>query len=617
MKELLARKCDAIKTLARYLGGDYGVEVIYDPKGRCMTNGKRILLPIMTDETYTEYEDFLVGLTFHETGHIAHTDFDLYGETKNSIHHTLLNALDDYRIETLRKEDFKSATYELKNLNEFTIKRNKDRFKDPMVAASLVTDPAQMLWAIGSLIYCKISGIDYGYYPSKLIEITDEIDDLLEEFQGQVIRERIEGTAKAKEYAVKIAERLKEVLTDPPEKKEGMEGEEEGGEGDDESEKKDSKEGKTSKKKNEKGNGKSENKTKDETTKDKKEKGKEKKEEEKNIIKEMEKVRPKGIHDGIKDELQEIIIRSEKKDILTHIPHPRALELDKEEVLGYSDDASTQRLYNELRDKVQKEIDAMKTRLLSLLMAKKRIHYLPDSDHGEIDVASIYTLRNGNERIFERLATGKKLNTAVEILIDCSGSMSSGGKFEGAMKAAIACAETLEILRIPFEITGFTTTAEYGYGMSGFSEEDMDTYNRFEGLHHLIFKGFDENFHTVKNRLLRIHAGKNNGDPESVWWAACRLSRRKEQRKILIVMSDGRPAMSYSCDIRILEAELKKVVKKIIDAGIEVYGIGIYTDAPKSFYPEYSVISKEKSDIATAVYECLSKKLMNGGTHEI
>ena len=614
MKELLARKCDAIKSLARFLGGDYKVDVIYDPMGRCMTNGTRILLPIMTDETYTQYEDFLVGLTFHETGHIAHTDFDLYGATKNAIHHTLLNVLDDYRIEILRKEDFKSATYELNNLNDFTTKRNKKKFEDPVYAEALVTEPEAMLWGIGSLIYCKISGIDYSYYPKKLIDIVDKTDDIWEEFKDHVIRERIKGTAKAKEYALKLAERLKEVLVEPPKKK-GGEGEE-GDEGD-------GKEGKGKGKGDSKGKGKGkgkgdEDKDKNDEKKAKGEgdaKGEDKSEEGKSLIEEMEKARSKGIHDGIKDELQEVIIQSEKKDIFTHIPHPEALKLDREEFPTYSDDASAQRLYNEMRDNVQADIDAMKTRLLSLLMAKKRVHYLPDSEHGEIDIASVYTLRNGNERIFERLTAGKRLNTAVEILIDCSGSMVSGRKFEGAMQAAIACSETLELLKIPFEITGFTTTSEYYSG--GYSEKEFKTYNRFEGLHHFIFKGFDENFHTVKHRLLKISSGNNNGDPESVWWSACRLSKRKEQRKILIVMSDGRPAMSYSCDIRILEAELVKVVQKIIKAGIEVYGIGIYTDAPKKFYPDYSVITKEKRDIATAVYKCLSTKLMNGGTHEI
>jgi hypothetical protein len=61
----------------------------------------------------------------------------------------------------------------------------------------------------------------------------------------------------------------------------------------------------------------------------------------------------------------------------------------------------------------------------------------------------------------------------------------------------------------------------------------------------------------------------------------------------------------------ILGEELKKAVKKIAATGIEIYGVGIYTDAVKEFYPEYSIISGN-NDIATSLFNCLKRKLSNG-----
>jgi cobalamin biosynthesis protein CobT len=609
MKEILARKCDAIKSLARYLGRDYEVEVIYDPFGRCMTNGKQILMPIMSDETYEEYEDFLVGITFHETGHVAHTDIKLYEETEDPIQNTFLNALDDYRVETFQKEDYKSGAYELGKLHAFAKEKNRKNMEEkPGYKEMLTTDPTAMLWAVSAAIYSKISGSSYDDFPEKIQEIVDYTDDILEEFKGQLIRDKKEGTAKAKEYALKLEKRLEEYLTRPPRQKKPKEGEGKEGEGKEGK----GKEGKGKEGKGGKGQGKE---GKGEKEKGKEGKGKEEESAGKEMIAGMRKCTPMDIHEGIKREIQNIVICSRKKDTLHHVPHPKALAEDIEVIPEFRVSQKVQKTYSLIKEKIQNEIDAMKSRLLALLMARKRMHFLPDADHGEIDQASIYSLRHGNKHIFERRATGKRLNTAVEILIDCSGSMSWDEKWEGAMEAGIACGETLEVLKVPFEITGYTTS--YMPDDDDFSEEEYAAYNRFEPLKHFIFKGFNENYQSIKYRMMRITSNANNGDPESVWWAACRLSKRREDRKILIVMSDGRPAMSWHCDVRILERELKRVVKKIIRLGIEVYGIGIYTDTPRLFYPDYSVISKGKGDIAAAVYECLSKKLMNGGgTHE-
>ena len=82
---------------------------------------------------------------------------------------------------------------------------------------------------------------------------------------------------------------------------------------------------------------------------------------------------------------------------------------------------------------------------------------------------------------------------------------------------------------------------------------------------------------------------RNNVDGESVEIAARRLLSRKENGKVMIVLSDGYPAASG--DSGKLNDHLKEVVKESMCAGINVVGIGIQSDSVKSFYPKSVVIN--------------------------
>ena len=316
----------------------------------------------------------------------------------------------------------------------------------------------------------------------------------------------------------------------------------------------------------------------------------------------------KTIREQYYEALREKIVEKESSGPTQHMPHPLAMARDV--IFTPNIDATNpqRQFYAKLREELAPEIGRLKSQLLSLIMSQKRVHFAPDSEEGEVDTAALHSLRHGNKRIFSSHTWGRDLNTAIEILVDCSGSMGSDGKAMGAMKAAIALSEVLAILKIPFEVTGFTTDAR----MIKVDHEEGNIYNRIEGLVHFIFKAFEENFGTVKYRLLSIRAQNNNCDGESVMWAAQRLFRCKEKRKILFVFSDGMPAC-YSSSHPLLEADLKETVKKIEQMGAEVYGIGIFTDAPKHFYSEHSEITRyaDKS-IASAIFECLKRKLTQG-----
>lgn len=181
-----------------------------------------------------------------------------------------------------------------------------------------------------------------------------------------------------------------------------------------------------------------------------------------------------------------------------------------------------------------------------------------------------------------------KTDTAVTLLVDCSGSM-GGSKYATAAACVVALSETLTAIQVPHEILGFT-----------------ESY----GLTHYVFKNFSTTL--TKEKLLNIMASdkinmNNNADGESLHWAAQRLLRRKESRKLLIVLSDGAPAGSFTGDG---QAYLKQVAETIEnESPIDLVGIGILTRAPERFYKNHIVVTHTE-ELDTTLFGLLKKFLI-------
>jgi len=283
-----------------------------------------------------------------------------------------------------------------------------------------------------------------------------------------------------------------------------------------------------------------------------------------------------------------------------HLPHPSLREGDKPVI------ATEHGLlrYNIEKGRISSEIKKLRRKMGFYIMSKKRTHFLGDREEGEVDPATIYSLRTGNKNVFQERVRARSLNTAITFLGDNSGSM-HGEKVANVRRAFIALGEECTRLGIPFEQLAFTTQ---GGRLLGLTPQDLQIYNRFENVKHIIVKSFDEPFQKVKTRILYLTGFSNNVDHEAIYWAAQRLYPRKEQRKILFVLSDGLPN-TVDTNHKLLEYELVMAVRKIIKSGIEVYGIGIHTDDVKKFYPEWTVIEENKDNIAEAIFKCFEKKI--------
>ena len=182
-------------------------------------------------------------------------------------------------------------------------------------------------------------------------------------------------------------------------------------------------------------------------------------------------------------------------------------------------------------------------------------------------------------------------DTIVTLLIDNSGSM-RGRPITIAAICADILSRTLERCSVKVEILGFTTKNWKGGQSREFwnKEGKPKTPGRLNDLRHIIYKGADIHWRQAKNNLgLMLKEGllKENIDGEAISWAFNRIKKRKEERKILMVISDGAPVDDSTLSVNsgdFLEKHLKKMVKYIEDkTEIEILAIGIGHDVSRYY----------------------------------
>ena len=203
-------------------------------------------------------------------------------------------------------------------------------------------------------------------------------------------------------------------------------------------------------------------------------------------------------------------------------------------------------------------------------------------------------------------------DTSVSILVDSSGSMRGR-----SMTVAAICADiistTLERCNVKTEVLGFTTKQWKGGESRKLWMEDGKPENpgRLNDIRHIIFKSADTPWRRgQKNFGLMLREGllKENVDGEALIWAHDRLARRTEQRKILMVISDGAPVDDSTLSVNpanYLEKHLRDVIAMVEKRKqIELIAIGIGHDVTR--YYERAVTITDVEQLAGAMTEQLA-----------
>jgi hypothetical protein len=259
-----------------------------------------------------------------------------------------------------------------------------------------------------------------------------------------------------------------------------------------------------------------------------------------------------------------------------------------------------------MQEKVDSLVAPLQKDLERAVAAKSAATWSAGHKSGKLHTSSLSRLVAFNDtRVFRRKEESMTKDTAVTLLVDCSGSM-SGSKIETAAYAAYGLSSVLERMNINNEVLGFTTAEHIRMD----SREDGE-FSRLETLYIPILKAFNERLSSENKRRFAALPIKvdlaNNVDGESLQVAAERLAKRKEKRKILIVLSDGYPC-AYG-DSKAINKHLKKVVKEIESSGIDVLGIGIQSKSVETFYSK-NVVLDSVADLPTAVIGKVKQLLM-------
>jgi cobaltochelatase CobT len=263
---------------------------------------------------------------------------------------------------------------------------------------------------------------------------------------------------------------------------------------------------------------------------------------------------------------------------------------------------------------LQGAVGRLANRLQRRLMAQQNRSWDFDLEEGYLDPARLTRLIIDPMQplSFKKEKDTKFRDTVVTLVIDNSGSM-RGRPITVAASCADILARTLERCGVKVEILGFTTKAwKGGQGREKWlASGKPPAPGRLNDLRHIIYKSADAPWRRARRNLgLMMREGllKENIDGEALMWAHNRLIGRREQRKILMMISDGAPVDDSTLSVNpgnYLERHLRAVIDQIeTRSPVELLAIGIGHDVTRYYRRAVTIVDAD--ELAGAMTEQLA-----------
>jgi cobaltochelatase CobT len=253
---------------------------------------------------------------------------------------------------------------------------------------------------------------------------------------------------------------------------------------------------------------------------------------------------------------------------------------------------------------MQGVVSRLANKLQRLLMAQQNRTWEYDIEEGLLDTSRLpriimdpmypLSFKREKDMVFR--------DTIVTLLLDNSGSMRGRPIMVAAMCADIL-ARTLERCAVKTEILGFTTRAwKGGQSREKWIQDGKEPHpGRLNDLRHIVYKAADEPWRRARRNLgLMMREGllKENIDGEALMWAHNRMVHRPEQRKILMVISDGAPVDDSTLSVNTgnyLEKHLRHVIEEIEErSSVELTAIGIGHDVTRYYRKAVTIVDAEQ-----------------------
>jgi len=260
---------------------------------------------------------------------------------------------------------------------------------------------------------------------------------------------------------------------------------------------------------------------------------------------------------------------------------------------------------------VAKSTGVLQKDLRRMIAARSQVKRVPGMRRGRLHGPNLHRILSGDDRVFTRREEAHSLDTAISLLIDCSGSM-GGRAIKLASEASYALGSVLHRLNIQFECLGFTDEHDNAETRSPEYQREVLEADKVAKIIRSIpivmpkFKTFDERWtQPIQRRFAHVYnvnghrpGFRMGSTPEGcgMEFAARRLLARKEARKIMIVMTDGEPGgqvfnPSSMNDSWAYKRQSADMVKAIEAAGVDLIGVGIQHAGPTGYYTNSMVIN--------------------------
>ena len=553
---------NCLPLLASILGDRYGVQVRIGGKEAC-TNGKVIHLPSLPMDCEPELLALAKGFCDHEAAHIRHTDFGvLKAANLDPVTFNLFNCLEDWRVEKMLSGIFPGCR---KNLNwlirRFFVERAQPRAGDDSPALAVLDYVLLTVraWDVDEVTPAR-------QYAANIM--TQHFPDLKEALDAILVKVYIHypDTAAAVEYARQIALCIRQ--WEPSQQlRIPHENTTQSKRVHDESPRKgNTNDNNTAPRATEKAN--------DSST-------------------QIEQQEHHAYSPEALDPLRALsalplkaLFHAEAQDLPQNIGEIMASELTNCSVESAGDALTvaeegirqTAPLPAEQKLQALQASIALRTRLQSFLQAQTYRRCIIGR-RGKLHTSSLHRLQVGNTRVFQKESQQQGINTAVHILLDVSGSM-AGAPINLANQACFAVAKTLRLTRgVNPAVTAFPATA--------------GTDSVFPIMRH----------GQAVSDLFDIRASGGTPLAAALWWVLQTMLPLKEQRKMILVITDGMPDNSQAANNAI------GVAQKL---GFEVYGLGIRNEHITHLLPHTSTVVNDLPELVPAMFAILQAALLKG-----
>jgi cobalamin biosynthesis protein CobT len=226
---------------------------------------------------------------------------------------------------------------------------------------------------------------------------------------------------------------------------------------------------------------------------------------------------------------------------------------------------------------VRRKTMSLSTKLRGIVEAEGRARKRTSSAGRRVNVSQLPRLKVGDTRVFNQRSIVRAVDTAIMLVVDRSLSMCIEERQVLANQSALALAAALEPI------------ANVQCGAMTFGDGELT-------------QPIGAAVQQYAGRITGVKSGGNTPLVEALVQAASQLSERREHRKVIIVLTDGKPTDQKDL--------VSKVIKDLVASKIDIYGIGIQTDAVEKFFSINTVV-EHVEDLPRAVFEMAEKALLS------